>query len=365
MAHRAINFNPGPAALPPAALERAREDLRDFDSTGMSVVEVSHRSAGYETVHNEAIALVRELLGLPDRFRVLLLQGGASLQFAMLPMNLVGREGSADYLLSGHWAERAHREATAVAGDRARVAASTKAAGYRRLPRPEETSLDPRAAYVHFCSNNTIEGTQWQAWPVTAGVPLACDMSSDFLSRPFDPAPFGLVYAGAQKNVGPAGVTVVIVREDILERCDASLPSILQYPAHAAKNSLYNTPPTFAVALLRAVLLDLRGAGDLAAAESRNRAKAALVYGCLDRYPDFYRGFVSAPEDRSTMNATFTLPTPELEDRFVAESKAQGMVGLRGHRDLGGLRVSMYNAVPGEDVRTLAWFMDEFVRRHG
>jgi phosphoserine aminotransferase len=363
--HRALNFNPGPAALPLAALQRVRDEFLDFAGTGMSVTEVSHRSREYETVHQEAIALVRELLDLPSNWQVLLLQGGASLQFAMLPLNLLKGGARADYLLSGHWAERAHKEARAVAGERARLAASSKADHYRRLPRPEEMDLDPQAVYVHLCSNNTIEGTQWPSFPQTAGPPLACDMSSDFLSRTFDPAPFGLIYAGAQKNVGPAGLTVVLIREDILDRCDRTLPAILQYRVHAEKGSLYNTPPTFAIYLMRAVLQELRASGGLAAAEARNRAKAAALYGCLDRYPDFYRGFVWEPAERSMMNVTFNLPSAELEDLFVTEARASGMVGLRGHRDLGGLRVSLYNAVSGDDVRTLVWFMDEFVRRHG
>jgi len=365
MTHRAINFNPGPAALPLAALERARDEFTDFAGTGMAVAEVSHRSREYEAVHNEAIALVRELLALPAGFRVLLLQGGASLQFAMLPLNLLGQGASADYVLSGNWAERAHGEARAVAGERARVAGSTKGEGYRRLPNRDEIRPGRDAAYLHFCSNNTIEGTQWQVFPAAGGTPLACDMSSDFLSRRFDPAPFGIIYAGAQKNAGPAGLAVVIVREDILGRCDGSLPAILQYRVHADRNSLYNTPPTLAVYLLRNVLDDLRARGGVAAAEERNREKAALLYDCIDRHAGFYHGHVSDPADRSLMNATFTLPSTELEDRFVNHSEAGGMVGLRGHRDLGGLRVSMYNAVTVENVRTLVSFMDEFVRRHG
>jgi phosphoserine aminotransferase len=365
MSRRAINFNPGPAALPLAALERARDEFTDFAGTGMAVAEVSHRSREYEAVHNEAIALVRELLAVPPAFRVLLLQGGASLQFAMLPLNLLGQGATADYVLSGHWAERAHREARAAAGERARIVASTKDEGYRRLPRQAEIRPDRDAAYLHFCSNNTIEGTQWQAFPESAGAPLACDMSSDFLSRRFDLAPFGIIYAGAQKNAGPAGLAIVIVREDVLERCDGSLPAILQYRVHADRNSLYNTPPTLAVYLLRNVLDDLRARGGVAAAEARNREKANLLYGCVDRHAGYYRGYVLDPADRSLMNATFTLPSPDLEDRFVKDAEASGMAGLRGHRDLGGLRVSMYNAVTADDVLTLVSFMDEFARRNG
>ncbi len=365
MAHRVINFYAGPAALPLPALERAQAELLDFEGTGMSVMEISHRSKEYEAVHNEAIALLRELLRIPDNFKVILIQGGGHLQFGMLPMNLLYKGRKADYIATGSWAEKAYKEAVIVAGENARLIASTKAEKYSRLPRPEEIHVNPDAVYVHFTSNNTVEGTQWQSFPETGGIPLACDMSSDFLWRPFDVTPFGLIYAGAQKNLGPSGVTVVIIRDDLLDQClDKELPSYLRYRIHVEKNSLYNTPPTFGIYILRNVLAYNKSIGGLEAIERNNRTKGELLYGCIDRYPEFYRPFVTVPADRSVMNVDFFLPTDELNDRFVKEAKANGMVGLKGYRDIGGIRVSMYNAVTVEQIQTLVAFMDEFAKQH-
>lgn len=364
MTHRVINFYAGPAALPMPALERAQAELLNFENTGMSVMEISHRAKEYDAVHNEAIALVKELLNVPDNFKILLLQGGGNLQFAMLPMNLLHGGRKADYIITGQWAEKAYKEAVIVAGDAARIIASTKEEKFKRLPRPEEIKVNPDATYVHFCSNNTIYGTQWKTFPDTGGIPLACDMSSDFMWRPFDVRPFGLIYAGAQKNLGPSGLVVVLIREDFLELCSDKLPSMLQYKIHANNNSLFNTPPCFSIYILRNVLAYNKSIGGLATIEANNRRKGELLYGCIDRYPEFYRGYVTVKEDRSLMNVNFSLPSEELDAAFVAEAKKNGMVGLKGYRSLGGIRVSMYNAVTVEQVETLVSFMEDFAAKH-
>ncbi len=364
MSHRVINFYAGPAGLPLPALERAQAELLDFMGTGMSVMEISHRAKEYDAVHNEAIALVKELLAVPDNYKVLLLQGGGNLQFAMLPMNLLHSGRKADYIVTGSWAKKAFKEAKAVAGEAARVIATTEAEKFKRLPRPDEVKVNADAAYVHFCSNNTIYGTQWKTFPETGGIPLACDMSSDFMWRPFDVKPFGFIYAGAQKNLGPSGLVVAIIRDDVLAMCSDKLPSMLQYRIHADKNSLFNTPPCFSIYILRNVLAYNKSIGGLAAIEKNNREKGRLLYGCIDAHPEFYKAYVTAPEDRSFMNADFNLPSEELDAAFVAEAKKNGMVGLKGYRDLGGIRVSMYNAVTVDHVKTLVAFMEEFARKH-
>ncbi len=364
MTKRVINFYAGPAALPLPALERAQAELLNFENTGMSVMEISHRAKEYDAVHEEAIALVKELLDVPPNFKVLLLQGGGNLQFAMLPMNILHSGRKADYIITGQWAEKAYKEAKIVAGEAARVIASTKEEGFRRLPRPEEIRLNPDAAYVHICSNNTIYGTQWKTFPDTGGIPLAADMSSDFMWRPFDVRPFGLIYAGAQKNLGPSGLVVALIREDFLEMCSEALPSMLQYKIHAKNNSLFNTPPCFSIYILRNVLAYNKSIGGLKVIEANNRKKGELLYGCIDRHPEFYRGYVSVKEDRSFMNVDFNLPSEELDAAFVAEAKKNGMVGLKGYRALGGIRVSMYNAVTVQQVETLVAFMEDFAARH-
>lgn len=364
MTKRVINFYAGPAALPLPALERAQAELLNFENTGMSVMEISHRAKEYDAVHEEAIALVKELLDVPPNFKVLLLQGGGNLQFAMLPMNILHSGRKADYIITGQWAEKAYKEAKIVAGEAARAIASTKDEGFRRLPRPEEIRVNPDAAYVHICSNNTIYGTQWKTFPDTGGIPLAADMSSDFMWRPFDVRPFGLIYAGAQKNLGPSGLVVALIREDFLEMCSEALPSMLQYKIHAKNNSLFNTPPCFSIYILRNVLAYNKSIGGLKVIEANNRKKGELLYGCIDRHPEFYRGYVTVKEDRSFMNVDFNLPSEELDAAFVAEAKKNGMVGLKGYRALGGIRVSMYNAVTVEQVETLVAFMEDFAARH-
>jgi len=366
MTKRAINFYAGPAGLPLPALERAQAELLDFAGTGMSVMEMSHRSKEYDAVHEEALSLVRELLDLPKNFKVVLLQGGAHLSFGMIPMNLLQGGRKADYILTGNWAEKAYQDARLIAGDRVQVAGSTKGVGYARLPRAGELEFQKGSAFVHFTSNNTVEGTQFKNWPDTGGIPYICDMSSDIMWRPFDVSPFGLIYAGAQKNLGPSGVTLLIMRDDFLEMCeDKHLPSYLRLRLHAEKNSLYNTPPTFGIYLLRNVLAHNKALGGLKVIEAQNLQKGELLYGCVDRHPDFYRPYVTEVADRSLMNVDFFLPTEELTDLFVKEAKAVGMVGLKGYRDIGGIRASCYNAVSVQDVQTLVDFMESFAARKG
>jgi len=366
MTHRMINFYAGPAGLPLPALERAQAELLDFAGTGMSVMEISHRAKEYDAVHEEAIALTKELMGLPANYKVLMLQGGAHLSFGMIPLNLLRGGQKADYLVTGNWAEKATKEAKLVGGDNVRVAGSTKDLKFSRLPYASEISIGPDSTYVHFTSNNTVEGTQWHEFPQTNGVPLVCDMSSDFMWRPFDVAPFGLMYGGAQKNLGPSGVTLTIIREDFLEQCQAQdLPSYLRFKIHAEKNSLYNTPPTFGIYILRNVLAYNKSIGGLQAIEANNRKKGELLYGCIDKHPGFFRGFVTEKAHRSLMNVDFFLPTPELDDLFVKEAKKAGMVGLKGYRDIGGIRVSCYNAVTVDNVKTLVDFMEQFVKTNG
>ena len=365
MTHRVINFYAGPAGLPLPPLERAQKELLDFENTGMSVMEISHRAKEYDAVHNEAISLVKELLNIPNNYKVLLLQGGGNLQFAMLPMNILHSGRTADYIVTGSWAKKAYKEAKIVNSDAPRVAASTESETFSRLPRQEELQLNPNASYVHFTSNNTIYGTQYQKFPDTGKVPLACDMSSDMMWRPFDVSKFAFIYAGAQKNLGPSGIVVAIIRDDLLEQCRDDLPTMLRYKIHAEKNSLFNTPPCFSIYILRNVLAYNKSIGGLAAIERTNREKGQLLYGCIDKYSDFYRPIVKVKEDRSFMNVVFRLPNEELDAKFVSEGKKNGMMGLKGYRDLGGIRVSTYNAVTVDNVKTLVSFMDEFVKKNG
>jgi len=366
MSKRAINFYAGPAGLPLPALERAKEELLDFAGTGMSVMEVSHRSKEYDAVHEEALALTRELMGIPDNYKVILLQGGAHLSFGMIPLNYLRGANSADYLVTGNWAEKAYKEAKLVGGDRVRLAGTSKAENFARLPKASEIKINPESLFVHFTSNNTVEGTQWQEFPETGGIPYVCDMSSDIMWRPFDVSKFGLIYAGAQKNLGPSGVTLTIVSDEFLAKAEAQdLPSYLRFKIHAEKNSLYNTPPTFGIYILRNVLAYNKSIGGLKAIEANNRKKGELLYGCIDKHAGFFKPFVTEKADRSLMNVDFFLPTEELTDTFVKEAKKNMMVGLKGYRDIGGIRVSCYNAVTVDNVKTLVEFMEEFVKKNG
>ena len=359
---RGHNFSAGPAALPTEVLDEVRDELHSFADARASVMEISHRSPQYTRVHEGSKEKIKRLLGLGDGWHVLYLQGGASLQFHQVPLNFLAPGATADYLDTGNWSAKAITEAEIVAkgrsGARVHVAASSREANYTYIP--AEHDLSPEAAYVHFTSNNTIYGTEYAAEPV-AEAPLVCDASSDFLGRPIDAERYGLIYAGAQKNVGPAGVCVVLVREDFLQTRQDGLPTLLDYGTHSAK--LFHTPPVFAVYILDKVMDWIEKHGGLAGMEARNREKAAALYGAIDA-TDFYTG--TAREDsRSLMNVTFRLPSEELEARFVAQSAEQGLLALKGYRTVGGVRASLYNAVSPEAVQALVAFMREFERAHG
>jgi len=361
MTARIVNFNPGPAALPLQVLEQVRDEFLNFRGSGMSIAEISHRSALFEQVLNDAIERVVRLLKLPGDFKVLFLQGGASTQFVMIPMNLIPEGSSADYINTGTWATKAIKEVE-ILGKPHKVIASSKDRDFRYIPK--DFQVTPGAAYLHFTSNNTIKGTQWATFPKAGDVPLVSDMSSDILSRPFDPKPFGLIYAGAQKNLGPAGVTIVIIREDMLAREPANLPTMFRYTTHAEKNSLYNTPPCIAIYMVQLVLKWVEETiGGLEAMEKINREKAGLLYGYMDS-TDFYKGTADV-DSRSMMNVTFRLPTEDLEKKFVAEAQKEKLGGLKGHRSVGGCRASLYNSISKEAVESLIAFMKDFAAKNG
>ncbi len=374
---RVMNFNAGPATLPLAALERARDELLDFESSGMSVMEHSHRGKEYEAVHAEAQALLRELLAIPADYDVLFLQGGASMQFAQIPMNFLSAGKRAEYVVNGTWGEKAIEEAKhvgAYAGGEAHLAATTgtgdgKEKSYVRASRQDEIQVAAGAAYAHVTSNETIHGVEYAvapgaAFPTFGAAPVICDMSSDFLWRPIDVSKFTFLYAGAQKNIGPSGVLVVVAKKSFVAEGRKDIPKIFQYRPAAAADSMYNTPPTFGIYLARNVLAWIKSLGGLAALETRNRAKAKNVYDAIDARPDFYRAPVER-ESRSVMNVVFRLPTEELEIKLISEAKKRGMVGLKGHRSVGGLRVSLYNAVEIEWTRALAELMGDFAKTNG
>ncbi len=356
---RVHNFNAGPAALPLSVLELAQRELIEFEGSGMSIMEHSHRGKVFEAVHNEAIALVRELMGVPDTYDVLFMQGGASQQFAQIPMNLRGPGQSADYVMTGVWSKKAIKEAKHTG--KARSVGSTELPDGRfvRVPTQAELELDPEAAYVHLTSNNTIFGTQFHEFPDVGKVELLVDMSSDIMWRPVDVSKFGLIYAGAQKNLGPSGLTLVIIKKELVEKGNRDIPFIFQYRTTAAENSLYNTPPTFAIYMLRNVLRWTKDMGGLVAMEKQNRRKADALYAVLDERSDFYRAPVEK-SSRSVMNVVWNLATPELEAECIAAAQKAGLVGLKGHRLSGGLRASIYNAVPPESVDALCEFLRSF-----
>jgi len=356
---RVFNFSAGPATLPLDVLEQAQAELIEYPGTGMSILESSHRGKAYSAVHEEAVANITELLGLPENYAVLFLQGGASLQFAMAPMNLLGEGRTADYTNSGAWAAKAIEEAERLG--RVHLAADCGGEMPTRMPRPDELDLTPDAAYLHITSNETIAGTQWKTFPA-AQAPLVADMSSDILSRPFDVAPFGLIYAGLQKNLGPAGAALVILRTDLAERAPATVPTMLRYATHIEKNSLFNTPPCFCVYILMLVTRWIKKQG-VGALYRQNVEKAARLYAAIDG-SGFYEG-TALPECRSDMNVTFRLANRDLEPDFVAEAEAADLKGLKGHRSVGGLRASIYNAFPPEGVDALIAFMRDFERRKG
>ena len=358
---RIHNFAAGPAVLPVPVLEEIQRDLIALPGVGMSVLEISHRSRPFESILAKAEADIRTLASIPSNYKVLFLQGGASMQFSMVPMNLLTAGATADYIDSGSWADKAIKEAKKVGA--VNVAATTKAENYSRVPRQDELKLTAGAAYVHMTSNNTIEGTEYKDLPSVGGTPLVSDTSSDMFSRPIDVSRHALIYAGAQKNMGPAGVTVVILRDDLLPRSQKTLPTMLNYAVHAENGSLYNTPPAFGVYALGLVMKWLIAQGGLSAIAAVNERKAAKLYAEIDR-TGFYRG-TADKDSRSLMNVTFRLASEELENMFVKESTAAGLDGLKGHRSVGGMRASIYNAFPEAGVDALVAFMQEFERKHG
>jgi phosphoserine aminotransferase len=359
--HRVYNFAAGPAVLPLPVLEEIQRDLIALPAVGMSILEISHRSKPFEAILERAEADIRALADIPSGYHVLFLQGGASTQFSMVPMNLLTAGAAADYIDTGSWAEKAIKEAKKVG--KVNVAATTKADNYARIPAQSELKLTPGAAYVHMTSNNTIEGTEWKMLPDVGDAPLVNDTSSDMFSRPIDVQKHALIYAGAQKNMGPAGLTIVIIRADLLPRSQPSLPTMLNYAVHAENKSLYNTPPAFAVYALGLVMKWLRNLGGLPAIAKINERKAAKLYAEIDR-TGFYRG-TAQKDSRSLMNVTFRLASEEMENRFVKESTTAGLDGLKGHRAVGGMRASIYNAFPEEGVDALVGFMREFERTRG
>jgi len=357
---RAFNFNAGPTALPEAVLKRAEKEWLNYNGTGMNVMEMSHRSKPYEEINNQAQALLRKLLNISDEYEILFLQGGASLQFAMMPMNLLEEGKKGYYVLTGSWSEKAQKEAKKIGATE--IVASGKDNNYTTIPDLQDLSSLENGSYLHITSNNTIYGTQWHETPKNLNIPLVADMSSDILCRPIDVNAYGLIYAGAQKNLGPSGVTVVIIKKDLLARSKDSIPSMLDYRTHASNHSLYNTPPTLAVYLLKLVLEWADSLGGAEALEKLNKQKAELLYNEIDESNGFYKGH-AAVNSRSLMNVTFTLNSQELTNAFLNEAKELGFTGLNGHRSVGGCRASIYNAVPLEHVEKLAQFMKDFRTR--
>jgi phosphoserine aminotransferase len=361
MGKRIFNFNAGPAALPLPVLEEIKNELLDFRGSGMSILEISHRSKWFEDVINDAVMRTKRLLNLGEEFDVVFIQGGASLQFAMVPMNLSLPGKPVDYINTGTWSTKAIKEAKLLGKD-VRVIASSEPDNFSHIPMAFK--VDEDAAYLHLTSNNTIKGTQWASFPNAGAVPMVCDMSSDFLSRVFDPKPFGLIYAGAQKNVGPAGAAVVIIRKDMIGRVPEKTPAMLKYSTFTESNSLYNTPPCFVIYTIDLVLKWLEEkVGGLKEMEKVNCEKGALIYSCIDA-SGFYKG-TAAKDSRSLMNVTFRLPSEDLEKTFVADAQKAGLGGLKGHRSVGGCRASIYNATGLDAVKALVDFMKEFEKKRG
>src|SRR3990172_6679515 len=361
MTERIYNFSAGPAVLPVPVLEEARDEMLSLPGVGMSVMEISHRSKTFDEIIRRADAGVRELLNVPANYHVLFLQGGASLQFSMVPMNLLPSGGSADYIITGSWGKKALKEAKRSGN--ANVAATMADGGFTRIPGQDELRLDPGAAYVHITTNETIEGVEWKQEPKAGVVPLVADASSDILSQPLTVEKYGLIYAGAQKNMGPSGVTLVIIRDDLLKQIPDGLPTMLDYRIHVENRSLYNTPNTWGIYIISLVCKWLQEKGGLTAMQKENQEKAALLYQMIDS-SNFYRGHADL-DSRSIMNVTFRLPSEELEKKFASEATAQGLDGLKGHRSVGGIRASIYNAFPRDGVEALVSFMKDFERKNG
>jgi phosphoserine aminotransferase len=361
MTERIFNFSAGPAVMPLPVLEEAQRDMLALPGVGMSVMEISHRSKTFDEIIQGADAGLRELLGVPKDYQILFLQGGASLQFAMVPMNFLSLDAGADYVVTGSWGKKAVKEAQKFG--HVNFAANMADGGFTRVPGQDELQLDPSAAYIHITSNETIEGVQFKSEPEVGEVPLVCDSSSDILSRPIPVEKYGLIYAGAQKNMGPSGVTLVIMREDLLPRVREGLATMLDYRTHVKDKSLHNTPNTWGIYIINLVCKWLKEKGGLEAMQSENEAKAKLLYDAIDA-TEFYRGHAD-PDSRSTMNVTFRLPSEDLEKKFANEATAAGMDGLKGHRSVGGIRASIYNAFPRAGCEALVEFMKEFERKNG
>ncbi len=358
MENRIYNFSAGPAVLPVEVLKQAQEEMLNFKGSGMSVMEMSHRSKTFDDVIKGAEADLRNLLDIGDNYSVLFLQGGATLQFSMIPMNIMPPNNKADYIVTGAWSKKAVKEAKRVGT--VNIAASSEEDNFTRLPRQSELKLDPEASYVHFTSNNTIFGTQFKSEPEVGNVPLVCDASSDILHRKIDVNKYELIYSGAQKNMGPSGCTLVIIRKDLLERSSDDLHTYLNYSVHSGKDSLYNTPPSYSVYIIGLVYKWLLNLGGLDKMHEINKQKAGMLYGFMDESGGYYSGTVKNKEDRSLMNVTFRLPNEELEKKFIIEAAEKGFSGLKGHRSVGGLRASIYNAFPQKGVEDLVEFMKDF-----
>lgn len=357
MENRIYNFAAGPAVLPEEVLLEAQKDFYSYKGSGMCIMEMSHRGKIFDQVFREANADLRKLLNINDNYAILFLQGGATLQFSMVPFNLMPPKNKADYIVTGAWAKKSVKEAKRVGT--VNIAASTENENFVRIPKQSELKLDPDASYVHFTSNNTIYGTQWKSEPEVGNVPLVCDASSDFLHKMIDINKYGLIYAGAQKNIGPAGVVVVIIRKDLLERSADTLHTYMNYKIHVENDSLYNTPTTFGIYIAGLVFKWLLNMGGLDAMYKRNLEKAKILYDAIDGSNGFYKG-TTVTEDRSLMNVTYRLPNEELEKKFIEEAKKKGMDGIKGHRSVGGIRASIYNAFPKKGVEALVAFMDDF-----
>lgn len=361
MEKRIYNFSAGPAILPEAVLKKAQKDLFMLPGVGMSILEISHRSKTFDAILQSAKAGLRQLLDIPENYDILFLQGGASLQFSMVPLNLMPPANKADYIVTGMWSKKAVKEAKRVGTPN--VIYTAEATNFDRVPTQSELTFDPEAAYVHYTSNNTIFGTQFDYVPETGNIPLICDMSSDILYKKIDVSKFALIYAGAQKNIGPSGVTLVIIRKDMLERCPDSLHTMLNYKTHTENDSMFNTPNTFGIYIIDLVAKYLLENGGLDAMYATNRKKADTLYNCLDNSNGFYKSH-ALPGSRSLMNVTFNLPTPELEKQLISEATAAGFDGLKGHRSVGGLRASIYNAFPLKGVEDLVAFMEDFRKKN-
>ncbi len=355
MYNRKYNFSPGPAVLPLPVLEKAREDIISFRGSGIGVLEMSHRSKDFDKMYEEVIERFKGFMNIGDNYDIIFMGGGASSQFYLIPMNFLPRERTADYIVTGTWAKKAVKEARLFGN--VNIASSSEDRNFSYLPKNHTFSKDP--AYIHITSNNTIYGTQWGEYPEIHGTPVVCDMSSDILCKKIDFNAFDLIYAGAQKNIGPAGVTVVIIKNSFLERASADNPTMALYRTHVEKKSVFNTPPVFGIYIINEVLNWMIENGGLSAIEEKNRNKAGMVYGMMDKYPDFYRGHAEK-DSRSLMNITFRLPSEDLEAKFIKEATSLDLMGLKGHRSVGGIRVSIYNAFPEDGVEKLVQFMKDF-----